>query len=71
VDQETVDAVGYGVEGRLDDRELPESLEFSLIGELDLEETAPMMVMPLPLDGALSEAGLDDGVAVRLDPGSR
>ena len=72
VDEQAVDGIWYPVQGRAYGRQAAKRLPLFLIVETDLEDHAPAVRVPRPVDRAIRQRRLDQGrVVLLLPPESR
>ncbi len=68
MDEHTRQPIRHGVKRRLDGGAHAKAFPSALVGEVDLEDDAPVEVLPAPLDDAALQCGLHQVVAVGLHP---
>ena len=68
VDEQAVNGIRHGVQGRAYGRQAAEPLPLLLGAEADLKHHAPAVRMPRPVDGAIGQRGFDQCIVVLLLP---
>ena len=71
VQQEPRNRIGDSIQGGADCRLIAESIPRELVGQLDLEHDPPAKFVPLPVGGALTVAGGDESISLRILPSAR